>query len=380
MKSNVVFLNSTDNFPVSFSANNSKNELIAKGLLQENHKVSIINKASGHSTLNFTHGQINNIKYYLFPEAKNAILGMKNIICQIKILFRLKAKSKNIAIMCYDWTPLFMFYIVISKILGYKTLLLITEWHRFFEVKNPLRRIDFLVFDSLIGYFVSGVLPISSYIYTKMAAQNKHLFKIPLLCEPDKTIVIDQTKRLDGDYFIYCGHIGYFEVIDFILEAFNLLNQKKVHLVLVLSGPDNKIEELKSSIALSHASGTIIIEQKLPFELLMQRYKESIASLIPLRNYGQDIARFPNKVGEALAVGTPIVSTNVGEIRQYFTDKLNAFLCEEYDLVSYSSKMKYIIDNRNVARKVGNAGKELASAKFNHKTISGSFSQFISDL
>ena len=92
-----------------------------------------------------------------------------------------------------------------------------------------------------------------------------------------------------------------------------------------------------------------------------------MALLIPLRPTFQDIARFPHKIGEYLASGNPVISTNYGEVKYYFRDMDNMLIAENYDVQEFAEKMQYVINNINEVKRIGLNGKELALKQFNYQ-------------
>ena len=80
----------------------------------------------------------------------------------------------------------------------------------------------------------------------------------------------------------------------------------------------------------------------------------------------QDKARFPHKIGEYVASGNPIITTNVGEIGHYFQHKKTALISDEYKASSFMKLMKYVLDNPAEAKKIGENGKELGLKEFNY--------------
>jgi len=79
----------------------------------------------------------------------------------------------------------------------------------------------------------------------------------------------------------------------------------------------------------------------------------------------QDAARFPHKIGEYVASGAPMISSNFGEVKHYFKDGENGFVAEKYEVEQFTEKMQYIIDNPDKAKAVGQAGKETGLKEFN---------------
>ena len=112
----------------------------------------------------------------------------------------------------------------------------------------------------------------------------------------------------------------------------------------------------------------------------MQKYRQALALLIPLRDTIQDRARFPHKIGEYLASGVPIVTTRYGEIEHYFTDGENAIVSKSYDLQEYADKMKYVLDYPAEARKIGEKGRELGKQIFDYRKQGTSLLNFIQSL
>ena len=77
---------------------------------------------------------------------------------------------------------------------------------------------------------------------------------------------------------------------------------------------------------------------------------------------------FPTKLGEYLASGKPVITTNVGEISDYLTDKVNAFIVEPNNVEAFANCLLYVANHYDEAIKVGLEGKKLAESVFNYKT------------
>jgi glycosyltransferase involved in cell wall biosynthesis len=89
---------------------------------------------------------------------------------------------------------------------------------------------------------------------------------------------------------------------------------------------------------------------------------------------------FPTKLGEYLATGRPVVVTKVGEIPEYLTDEVNAFLAEPDNADAFALRVLYALSNAELADKVGANGKKLAYSTFNYKVQSQNLISFISNL
>src|SRR5690606_14287814 len=122
----------------------------------------------------------------------------------------------------------------------------------------------------------------------------------------------------------------------------------------------------------------IKVFSKLPYSELVALYLNAKAVLIPLRNNLQDIARFPHKTGEYCASGRPIVATNIGEFKNYFTDEVNALLAEDYDVDMYAEKLRFVIENPEKAEEIGRKAYETGKREFDNIALGKKIYDFLS--
>ncbi|MGJ5642345.1 hypothetical protein, partial [Formosa sp. S-31] len=93
VKNNVVFLDSTQGFPVRFSACNTKVEYIAKGLIEQGDRAVVINECKGEKGYNSLFiGKHKNIYYYLLPQKYKSLI--KSTLLNIKLVFKILKKNK----------------------------------------------------------------------------------------------------------------------------------------------------------------------------------------------------------------------------------------------------------------------------------------------
>lgn len=73
---------------------------------------------------------------------------------------------------------------------------------------------------------------------------------------------------------------------------------------------------------------------------------------------------FALTVSEALWKGTPVVASNVGGIPTQITDGVNGFLIEPSQTVTFANKIIEILKNPDMAKEIGEKGKETVRTKF----------------
>ena len=138
---------------------------------------------------------------------------------------------------------------------------------------------------------------------------------------------------------------------------------------LVVNGSEQEVMILSNLVNRSSVSGRIMIDSNLTNEALKKQYASALALLIPLRPGIQDKARFPHKIGEYLAAGRPIITTNYGEITHYFKDMDNALVADTCDVNEYSKKMSIACksENQDELKAIGTRGKKTGQKYFDYR-------------
>ena len=75
---------------------------------------------------------------------------------------------------------------------------------------------------------------------------------------------------------------------------------------------------------------------------------------------------FPGKLGEYLLSKSPAIVTAVGDIPLFVKDGINGFVVEPNNEDAFAEKMNWIIDHPTEAKKIGEAGANLAHKEFNY--------------
>lgn len=389
MDNNIIFVETTDGFPKKFTANNSKTELIARGLLNAGDDVTIINKIQGSEFIHkdVEQDSINGLTYYSFKRYNTERFGyIKNLINQCKILKNLKQKNRNnILIMGQPYFLVFLIEVFIYKILGYKIGITKTEWPSQIKSIKGIKKTDYWLSDNLFGYFIDIVFPISQYIEKKCLKFKKPIFKIPILANFHINHSNQHTPPYDSQhYFLLCSTLAYIENITLVIDAFDIFSKDnsahQFFLKLVLSGSKEKMEFIKQYILQNGTSSKVQIYNQIPYDELMSLYKNADGLLIPLQDSIQDKARFSQKIAEYLSTQNPIITNNVGDIKLYFKDRYNAYIAKSYTKEAFAEIMNEIIQKPNESRKIGEEGYKTGLNNFDNIRVCKNLSNFISTL
>lgn len=252
------------------------------------------------------------------------------------------------------------------------------EWHLATPSRNLFEKINKNLFDKLSFKMASGAIPISKYIDNKIHKINKSLptFILPAITNFDLIKTIDKGNNYFNDYILYCGNLGYLEVINFIIKSYSKTKNRNVKLFLIVNGNKGEFDELKRIINKFGIQKDVIVNSNLSFKKLIVIYKNALALLIPIRNTDQDLARFPQKISEYVATERPIITTGFGIVNDYFDDK-SAFISIEYCTDEYAKIIDKATSNPENATRVGINGYNIGYKKLNTKSFDKTLPKFL---
>lgn len=377
-KKSIVFLG-FNHFPHGL-AEVQKIILISKSLILSGNSVTVICRNGYHNMADHPETRVSgiyeDIKYIYASGScyrnkhflKRRLNELKGKMNEFRLLRRFKKNNS------LDYTILstknfyqVLYYSILSKLFGFKTILNYVEYSSAIEKRRLQirKKINDKLFDKYAPILADAIFPISEFLInhiTNISSSKKYL-KIPGLTDLKKYEGIE-TLQIER-YFLFCGAAGYKEIILFIIDSFELLGNNQTSLYLIINGSKNEIQEIKNYI--NNKKEKVKILSNLTQKELFTYYKNAMALLIPLRPTFQDIARFPHKTGEYLASGNPVISTNYGEIKYYFRDGKNILLAESYDINLFAEKMQFVIDNPSEAKRIGLEGKNMAFELFDYR-------------
>ena len=251
-----------------------------------------------------------------------------SIFIELFALLSLNRKKKINALYVYSGHYIdFLLYWLVSRLVGAKVVYDYVEYKSILETNSLYAKINNKLVDYKGARLWNGVLPISEFLKEKALEINPDLVyqKVTPLCDFKLYESIGTENAPDEKYILYCGSIGYQDVAELIADVYSKSRlTENYKLIMVLSGDKNAISSFNNKYP------DVSVVSALPYNDLIAYYKKAVALLIPLRNNIRDTARFPNKICEYLAARGVLITTNVGEIPQYFKDGVNAIVADGY--------------------------------------------------
>lgn len=176
----------------------------------------------------------------------------------------------------------------------------------------------------------------------------------------------------DDFVFMYAGIIGIAQGLEIILEvARKFANVPKLKFVLMGSGPEKeRLLNLKAEWKLQNVLFIDPISKKEMPSVL----KSINAAIIPLRKLELFMGAIPSKIFENLAMEIPILLGVDGEARKLFIEQGNCGIYfEPENADSLSAGIQKLLDDPDLARKLGRNGRQYVNLNFNRENIANSF-------
>jgi glycosyltransferase involved in cell wall biosynthesis len=391
-KVNIVYLGELG-FPYGF-AGVQRALLISKGLRNAGANVTVISRKGIYDPKNNPNlksgGEFEGIKFVFTsrtPYRPNKFMTrnffkLKGLINEIIYFYKLNTNFIDSALLSTRQFSLLIYYRLISKILKISLILNCVELNSAINSRHGLLdKINDYLYEKYVFTFIDGILPISDFLvnFAKKSPSNIPYLKIPVLCDFNKFKCTKQ--KSEKKYFLFCGSAGYLEIIIFILQAFDLLkNNNQVLLYLILHGNSKQLSAANSEINKTEKKKLIKAFSNLPYNQLVNIYTNALGLLIPIRPNLEDNARFPHKIGEYTASGKPIITTNYGEIPNYFVDNDSALIAKNYSIYEFADKLNFVITNPKKAIEIGKKGRLIGLNNFNYEIYGPKIKSFIMSL
>ncbi|HDT14861.1 MAG TPA: glycosyltransferase WbuB [Firmicutes bacterium] len=138
--------------------------------------------------------------------------------------------------------------------------------------------------------------------------------------------------------------------VDLLVQAFNLLRKKRRDIVLLIVGPADR--NTAGIIEKSPYKEDIIATGRVSYDRIPGLTAAADIFLLPLRNNIANEARWPNKIGDYLSAGRPVVANPTGDVRHVIR-KYKTGLCSAPDPRAMAEKISILLGNKRLMKKYG---------------------------
>ncbi len=177
--------------------------------------------------------------------------------------------------------------------------------------------------------------------------------------------ILSEKLNLDPDkqYILFVGRLIYDKGIYELARAFNIISKEYRDFNLILAGEGIEKENLKKKFI---EEGTL---NKVHFIGIVSHkevaYFMKVSDLLVLPTWAEGL---PNVVLEAMAVGLPVIATNVGGIPEILENRVTGLSVPAKNVEKLTEAMIKMIEDKNLREKCINNAKELILKRFDVKT------------
>lgn len=339
-------------------------DLVAKG-----HEVIIMaNNASEQHLFEFSSL---GARYISSPISRSSLNPFKDINVFLKFL-RVFILEKPDCVLSYTVKPVVWSGIVLSFFPKIRFIGMITGLGYAFGGQGRSR--------SLVNTIVKCLYKLSlanAYAVIFQNPDNKASFIELGLVDPSKACVVNGSG-VNLEYFSYHPYNANENRVSFLMIA-RLLKDKGIleflsaasslkceynNVDFVLLGHEDKSENAVSIAEITKLDKAGVISYRGFVNDVREFLVSSTVYVLPSYHEG-----LPRSVLEAMAIGRPIITTNVPGCRETVVDGVNGWLVPKGDSEALAEKMRWFMDRRSEINDMGSSSREIAVKKFDVKKI-----------
>lgn len=240
------------------------------------------------------------------------------------------------------------------------------------QIADPEER-EYFVRTVVGGY--DGVIVMTQNIANYWVGQGFDQEKIFMATSIVDTEMIDLIHPCKVEYCAtYFGNLAYEEVFD-LIDIAGLASQENKNFRLDIFGDahDAQKRKFQQEIDGRGYSEVVKLHESVDYDQMVGIQKASKMLLFPGRNWKRANAGFPNKLGEYLASGTPVVASNVGGIYGLFEDNRELYLVEPGDNKSFALKCLECLSQQEASWLIGENGRTWSKENIDAKKVAKAF-------
>lgn len=177
-----------------------------------------------------------------------------------------------------------------------------------------------------------------------LAMSSKKIITIPNFSNPFIDNRQEQVEALPEDFLLYVGWLMPHKGVDVLMEAYRKLNTPVKLLIIGMKHPDYRY----------HTEGNVLVLKDVPYYSVMQAMSRCRFAIFP--------SIWPEPFGlvvtEAMSQGKAVIATNTGGFTGIIKDGETGILVPPNDPGALANTMNYLLENPEVAEKMGQKGDE----------------------
>ena len=293
---------------------------------------------------------------------------LKKLICFFKSILYIRGLLKNGDVV-YTYNVSLLKYLYKNGVKYYGEMtenpeIVVPKYSRF--LKTSLDGHIKLI-NKLNGLFVIST-QLKNY-YINKGINEDRIFIINMIVDCERFAEVEK-KQTEHKYIAYCGsnYSNEKDGVYKLINSFSIVCRSNPDIYLYIIGQpcDDSVKE--KITLMCHELGInnrIVMTGIVKSSQIPQLLKNAEVLLLNRPKNIQNDNGFPTKLGEYLLTKNPVVVTNVGDISSFLIDGENALIASPNSDEEFANKICYLLNHKEYANKIGNAGYLTAISHFN---------------
>lgn len=168
---------------------------------------------------------------------------------------------------------------------------------------------------------------------------------------------------------LFVGHPFYLKGVDILIKAFQKISDKYPSFILKLIGHNLEADARRY---FNNLNGRIKLYPPTFYDKIREEFLKCYCLILPSREEAMGRVLL-----EAMSSGKPIIGANIGGIPEVIEDGKNGFLFKKEDPDDLASKLDILLANPELAKRMGERGRELIKERFSSEKYCELFKNMI---
>ena len=188
----------------------------------------------------------------------------------------------------------------------------------------------------------------------------------------DLSLFFKEKEIRFNNFIFFVGQLEKVKGVEFLIEAFSKISTDFPEFKLVIIGEGRELNNLKLQIVNCKLEDKVEFKGKLSLEETKNIMKNCYCLVLPSLSEG-----LPRVLMEAMALGKPVIGSNVGGIPNLIKNRENGFLFEKSNSAELAEKLRILLKDKNLAIKMGKEGREFVQENFSNEKYIQNYIQMI---